>query len=142
MKTICPHCGGNDFWYNPNGQTSAAGGWSCLKCGKIAYPIVSVPDFTPAPTVKKMLTVQLKKDSKHIEFEGVKMTSGYMKCPKCRRDFVKEADYVNGVWTNFPEPWTCSYCGASVVVDKEKGYGLVATVDTIKEIKGTMKEGE
>lgn len=51
------------------------------------------------------------------------MTSGYMKCPKCKKDF-QYADYVNGIWTEAKEPWKCGNCGSSIIVDHDKGYGL------------------
>lgn len=51
------------------------------------------------------------------------MTSGYMNCPKCKSRF-QYADYVNGKWTEFPEPWDCPNCKSIIVVDHEKGYGL------------------
>ena len=51
------------------------------------------------------------------------MTSGYMNCPKCGCEF-QSADYVDGKWTEFPEPWECPSCGSLIVVNREKGYGL------------------
>lgn len=51
------------------------------------------------------------------------MTSGCMKCPKCGKQFTC-ADYVEGLWTEFPEPWKCDSCQSQIVVDKDKGYGL------------------
>ena len=61
------------------------------------------------------------------------MTSGYMECPKCHKDAVQGSDYVNGVWTQIPEPWTCSNCGEIVVVDKQKGYGLMPIFPSINK---------
>jgi len=51
------------------------------------------------------------------------MTGGTMKCPKCSTQFIW-ADYVDGKWTEFQEPWKCPKCGSLIVLDREKGYGL------------------
>ena len=51
------------------------------------------------------------------------MTSGIMNCPKCGESF-QYADWENGVWVEYPEPWKCPKCKSLIVVDKKKGYGL------------------
>lgn len=55
------------------------------------------------------------------------MTSGKMECPKCGGAFTY-ADYVDGKWTKFPEPWKCPKCESLIIVDREKGYGLKVKV--------------
>ena len=51
------------------------------------------------------------------------MTSGKMKCPKCNTSF-QYADWVNGKWVEFKEPWRCPKCKSLIVLDTDKGYGL------------------
>ena len=51
------------------------------------------------------------------------MTSGYMKCPKCSKDF-QYAGYQFLKWVEYPEPWKCQHCGSLIEVDHAKGYGL------------------
>lgn len=51
------------------------------------------------------------------------MTGGYMNCPKCGAPF-QSATYVEGEWTELPEPWECPKCKSLIVVDHEKGWGL------------------
>ena len=53
------------------------------------------------------------------------MTSGYMTCPVCGENF-QYAGYEGGKWIEYPEPWKCKNCKNSIVVDKQKGYGLKA----------------
>lgn len=55
------------------------------------------------------------------------MTSGTMKCPKCKAEFPY-AGYVDGVWTETPPPWECPKCKSLIELDKEKGYGLRVVV--------------
>ena len=53
------------------------------------------------------------------------MTSGYMVCPVCAKEF-QYAGYEGDKWVEYPEPWECKSCKNSIVVDKQKGYGLKA----------------
>jgi len=51
------------------------------------------------------------------------MSSGLISCPKCTEEF-SILSFAKGKIGSLDEPWTCSYCKAKIVRDKEKGYGL------------------
>lgn len=63
------------------------------------------------------------------------MTSGYMRCPACKKNF-QYADWINGVWEETKAPWKCGHCNSVIVLDDKKGYGLrVATSPANLKIK-------